>query len=135
MRKFSFGLILTVIIMVSCDTYNPVDYNVVNNTDIEIKVIFNQWDYNEGMYIKNDTTVKIEPKKKKNLFVREIIGSSVWNPEYGNDTIWAINKLEIYKDDTVLINRNFRLMEYWRYKNISRHHSELNLTIDNDDIE
>jgi hypothetical protein len=121
--------------MIGCDYYNPVDYNLVNKTNKELKVIFKQRDYNEGMYITNDTIVKIAPNEKKALIVREIIGSSAWNPEYGNDTIWAISKLEIYKDDTVLINKNFRLKEYWEYKNISRHHSELILMINADYLE
>ena len=121
--------------MIGCDSYNPVDYNLDNKTDKELKVIFNQWDYSEGMYITNDTIVSIVPNEKKTLLVREIIGSSICNPEYGNDTIWAITKLEIYKDDTILIDKNFRLMEHWDYKNISRHHSELNLTINGDNIE
>lgn len=135
MTKIFFILTLTIIIMIGCDSYNPVDYNVDNKSDKELKVIFNQWNYDDGMYITNDTIVKISPNQKKTLFVREIIGSSVWNPEYGNDTIWAITKLEIYRNDTILIAKNFRLMEYWNYKNISRHHSELNLIINENDIE
>lgn len=135
MKKIIFVLTLTMIVMIGCDSYNPVDYNFVNKTNKELKVIFKQWEYNEGMYITDDTIVKIAPNEKKTLIVREIIGSGVWNPEHGNDTIWAISKLEIYKDDTVLINKNFRLMEYWEYKNISKHHSELNLMINADNIE
>ncbi|MFT3701545.1 MAG: hypothetical protein QM802_04210 [Agriterribacter sp.] len=118
----------------SCDSYNPVDYNIINNSSKEIKVIFNQWEYDQGMYITNDTIVSIAPHQKENLLIREIIGASVWNPETGNDTIWAINKLEIFRDDTILVNKNFRMMNYWQYNNLGRHHAELNLVLKDQDI-
>jgi len=133
-RKFIW-IILILVTLISCDYENPVDYNVINQSDKKLKIIFNQWDYDNGMYVKGDTTVFVDSKEKKTLIIRPIIGSSVWNPEYGNDTIWAIHKLVIYKNDTILVDRNFRLMSKWEYKNLSRHHSELNLTIKNEDVE
>lgn len=135
MKRSIYILLLCIFIMFGCDTYNPIDYCLTNNTNKALKIIYNQWDYNEGMNVTDDSIVTIKPGEKKTLVVREIIGSGAWDPEYGNDTIWEITKLEIYKDDTVLINKNFRLMKYWEYNNINEHHSELNLTIKRDDIE
>ena len=135
MKGNIYVLLLFILILISCDTYNPIDYSLTNNTNKALKIIYNQWDYNKGMKITDDSIFTIKPGEKKTLVVREIIGSGAWDPEYGNDTIWEITKLEIYKDDTVLIDKNFRLMKYWEYKIISKHLSELNLKIKRDDIE
>ena len=128
-------IILILLPIIGCDYENPVDYNIVNQSDRKLKVIFNQWDNNNGMYITKDSLVYVSSKEKKTLIIRPILGSSVWNPEYGNDTIWALNKLLVYKSDSVLITKNFRLMTKWEYRNLSRHHSELNLYITNQDLE
>ena len=131
----SFVITLLTFLLVGCDYENPVDYNVLNQSDRKLKIVFNQWDFNNGMYITGDTTVYVNSKEKMTLLTRPIIGSSVWNPEYGNDTIWEIHKLLIFKNDSILVNKNFRMMIKWEYVNLDRHHSELNLKINNEDLE
>ena len=118
---------LIVIIIVGCDTYNPVDYNLINESDKNLRIDYSYY----GIL---DTVVFIDSKQRKTLVIRPIIGSSASNPEEGNDTIWMIRKLLIYKSDTILLNKPFRLRNRWGYNYLDHHHSELNLTITNKDL-
>lgn len=127
-------LIFVALRFTACDYENPVDYNLINQSDKKLKVVFNQWGFNNGMSIRNDSTIFIAPKEKTTLAIRPIIGSAVWNPEYGNDTIWMFPKLLLYKNDTIPLNKNFRQASRWSFNKISRHHAELNLTITDNDL-
>ena len=126
-QKVSFVLFL--LSFCSCDTNNYVDYNLANSTSSTVKVTFNQWAFDSTMYLTHDTTFYLSPNQKKTLAVRSLFASGVFNPESGSDTIWLINKLEIYKNDTTPAIDTLKKTKYWNYNYLSRHYATLTLDL------
>jgi len=127
-RKVSF-LFFWVIGFCSCDSYNYIDYNLHNSTSSSVKVTFNQWSFNDSMITTKDITFYLLPNEGRILTARGIIGTEIWNPEQGNDTIWMFPKLSINLKDTLPATYNLKSIKYWNYNGISRHHASLTLTL------
>ena len=141
--KFVLGSLLLILFSVlqSCNKntneYSRIDYQVVNKTDSKIKVVFNRITTPAGYYQKiDDSVVYIEPSKQSTLVVMCFLsGESVANPEENTDSLYAIQTLRIFKNDTIPSSVNFIMTRYWKYEKVRNNYAELNLDVNNDDFD
>lgn len=142
MNKVCFlvcDFLLLLFLLLSCakgtQEFYPVDYNVMNNSDSRIKVIFNGIHGTYGPVVTFDSIVFINPSKEFKLIVLcELSQNGIKNPEEDNDSLYAISTLRIYKYDSIISATNFKLTQYWNYHKISNRHAELNLEVTNADF-
>lgn len=134
---------ITILMMVACscvknveDVY-PVSYNVTNNSDYQIKVIFNDLLKISGYmtyYTRvKDSVIVIEPGKQKTLFVALWYLYNGQNPEH--DTILRCMKtLRVYRSDTVQSTTNFLLTKYWVFSRAPRASFDYSLSVSTSDF-
>ena len=134
-------LVCLIVLTTSCvkpyDPQFPIYYNVMNNTNSRITVIFNGLVYpksygNYGIQVP-DSVIIIEPGNKQSLFVLLYSSYNKTNPETG-DTLKGMHTLRIYKYDTILSNKNFLLTKYWEYFEPNKNKAELNLIVNTNDF-
>lgn len=126
LRKFGFFFLLAG--FYACDSYNYIDYNLVNSASSPVEVTFNQWGFLDAMYVGSDSTFILAPGEVQTLTVRSIIGSAVWDAEAGNDSVWMFPKFIVLKG-AVPPNDNLKKIKYWSYDYLSRHHAKFTLTL------
>jgi hypothetical protein len=136
-----FLLLFVLIIITSCvekyDPQFPVYYKVRNNTDSEIKVIYNgvvnpAYSAKTGIPVP-DSIIIIASQDEKSLFVTLYTAYEKNNPET-EDTIQGFYTLRIYKNDTILSNKYYLLTRYWEYSEPTRTRAELTVTVNADDF-
>ena len=142
--KINFKIVVSLCLLVliaSClkpfDPSFPIYYNVKNNTNARIMVIFNGLDnpaiYGEPGIQVPDSVILIESGDEKSLFVTLYSSYDKTNPETGT-TLKSMHTLRIYKNDTILSNKNFLLTKYWEYYEPNRNKAELNLLVNTNDF-
>jgi uncharacterized membrane protein len=131
-----------IILITSCvkpyDPQFPVYYNVINNTNSKITVIFNglvnprSYDGIDGIQVQ-DSVIMIEPGNEQSLFVTLYSSYEKTNPETG-DTLKGMHTLRIYMNDTILSNKNFLLTKYWEYFESNKKKADLKLIVKTNDF-
>lgn|GEM_PF-2544855 len=111
-------------------------YEVNNRANFRIKVTYSGLHYNSSDVTISvpDSIIMIDPGETKILFVfiySEYQRNS--DPERA-DTLQAVNSINIYKNDTILSNKNFMLTKYWDYVAPVKLKAELNLLVTNNDF-
>jgi hypothetical protein len=120
------------------DPQFPVYYNVINNTNSKITVIFNglvnprSYDGIDGIQVQ-DSVIMIEPGNEQSLFVTLYSSYEKTNPETG-DTLKGMHTLRIYMNDTILSNKNFLLTKYWEYFESNKKKADLKLIVKTNDF-
>jgi len=142
MKKYTF-LILTIpiLLITSCiKQYDPqfaVYYNVQNNTDSGIKVIYNGLcrpsDYYYGGQKVPDSVILIRPGEKSMIYVVLLSGTNKGNHEIA-DTLKTVHTFQIFRQDTIPANKNFRSTQYWNYTQDDDTKAEMLLTVNRDDF-
>jgi hypothetical protein len=112
--------------------YFPIYYNISNNTDSQIKVVYS-YNYVSQSQV-TDSVMMLETGEKKSLCVMLIRGDESVNPEY-SDTLSRVKTLLIYMNDTVLSAKNYRLTEYWEFSELEDYKAELKLTVNTEDFD
>lgn len=138
-RKFGPLFIITtgiLILSVSCfksRTGFPVYYNVINNTDREITIVFKLITYFPNRIIfpeVMDSIININSQQRQSLFVKlydDLDETSIYNA----DTFYFLDTLMVYINDTIPANKNFKQKKYWDYIQLNNSKAEYNLKIDN----
>jgi hypothetical protein len=118
------------------DVY-PVHYNVNNNSDYQIKVVFNDLLNISGdltQYTKvQDSVIFIEPGKQKTLFVALWTIYKSTSPEH-DTLLWCMKTLRIYRNDSVLAATNFLLTKYWNFSRDAKSSYNFSLSVDSSDF-
>lgn len=94
-------------------TYIPVYYNISNETDYRLTVLYNYVPHNGGQ--EYDTIIRIAKGQKRTLLVQLNSYHNLGNPET-EDTLTRISSIHIYNNDSVESQTNFQLTKYWTYK-------------------
>jgi hypothetical protein len=122
---------------ISCNKggYDANYYNILNNTNSNIKVIFKKSHYYSysNSDITNDSIVSIIPGQKTTILVE------VFDPENTNVntsvSITGLASISIYKNDSVFSLNNYLLKKYWNESSSkNKQSSELILTISDSDF-
>lgn len=119
------------------DPQFPMYYNVKNNTNSRIMVIFNDLvNPVNGSYSSQvpDSVIMIEPGDEKSLFVSLFSLYNKTNPETGV-ILKGMQTLRIYKNDTILSNKNFLLTRYWDYYEPNKDKAEFDLIVNTNDFD
>lgn len=132
---FSMTLILILFsLMTSCQktqSYIPVYYNIINNTDSKITVWYNVAITHRG-YQEYDSIFRIETGKKMTLLISLNSHYNLGNPEH-EDTLQRITAIKIYNNDSIESNKYYQLTKYWKYSEDSSK-SDLDLDVYQDDF-
>jgi len=121
-RSMTYAVLtLTIFIFISsCQkmlgTYIPVYYNISNETDNKLTVLYNLSYNNNGQ--EYDTIINIAQGQKKTLFVLLNDYQNIGKPET-EDTLTWIYAIRVYSNDSIESKKNYRLTKYWRYKEYS----------------
>lgn len=132
-------LISGILLFASCvktDSTTCYYYNVRNQNNSEIKVIYTFYGYHTGSDPQPDTVIHIGAGEEKTLYVYLLMysyNSNHENPETG-DTLRNILRMDVYKDDTVKSGKNCLLTEYWHYVPPDYGKGELELTVTEEDF-
>jgi len=118
--KFLAYSILT-IILTSCDYPLFVHYTVTNSSHDSISLNFTyQWETWRGIST-SDTSIVIPPQKTDTIYTYQSIGPSVYNPEFGNDSLKIIYNFKIAGfADTTAVEKNICLLKNWTVKQTKR---------------
>ena len=102
----------------SCDYPLFVHYTVTNNSQDSISLNFTcQWNNWRGISETSDTSILIAPQKTDTIYTYRSIGPSVYNPEFGNDTLKNIFNFKITRnDDTTAVKKDICLLKNWTVK-------------------
>jgi hypothetical protein len=114
------------------EQHYPISYNVKNNADSKITVVYTFENYYNGGQIP-DSIINIEIGKKKTMFVSLYSYYDRSNPEK-LDTLHILKTINIFKNDTVKSKMNYRLTKYWEYSIINDAKGELNLVVTSEDF-
>jgi hypothetical protein len=134
---YSIFVFILVYLTTSCNKggYDANYYNVLNNTNSNIKVIFKKSQYYSysNSDITNDSTVSIIPGQKTTILVE------VFDPDNTNIntsiSITGLASIKIYKNDSVFSLNNYLLKKYWNKSSAkNKQSSELKLTISDSDF-
>lgn len=115
----------------------PVSYNVANNSDFRIKVVFNDLLDISGymtFYTKvNDSIIVIEAGEQKTLFV------ALWSLYKGQDpehdtVLRCMKTLRIYRNDSNRSATNFLLTRYWVFSKASNSKYDFNVSVATSDF-
>jgi len=112
---------ILIIILTSCDYPLFMHYTVTNSSLDSIRLDFNyQWETWRGVST-SDTFIVIPPNKTDTIYTYQSIGPSVYNPEYGNDTLKIIYNFKITGfTDTTVVEENICLLKNWTVKQTKR---------------
>jgi len=74
-----------------------------------------------GIYETSDTSILIMPKKTDTIYTYRSIGPSVYNPEFGNDTLKNIYNFKITRfANTPAMEKDICLLKNWTVKQTKR---------------
>ena len=111
----------------SCDYPLFVHYTVTNNStgNIQLNYIY-QWK-NGSKTLSKDSSLIIPSNQTDTLYIYKSIGPSVYNPEYGNDTMKNVYNFEIIRlPDGSRVDSEIYLMKNWTIKRTKSNMSTLN---------
>lgn len=137
-RKYSLIFTITVVILIlfaSCfkiRTRFPVYYNVINNTNSRITVYFKVKGGYPAFLIYpevRDSIVSIAPQQRTSLFVKLYDDLNEFHIEK-TDSIYMLDTLLVFKDDTIPATKNFLQKKYWEFIELNNAKAEYNLSID-----
>ncbi len=128
--------IVLIVITTSCykSSYHTNYYNVINNTNYNVKIIFNGLLYNSTINnINKDSIITIVPEQKKTILVE------VYNPRNttvdNSNSIYGLKGLKIYMNDTLLSQNDYTLKEYWESSSSNNKlNTNFKLTLTNSDF-
>jgi hypothetical protein len=135
-RKYS--LILTVVVLIlftSCfkiRTRFPVYYNVINNTNSRVTVFYKVKGGFPALLIYpevRDSIASIAPHQRTSLFVQIYDDLNEFHIEK-TDSIYMLDTLLVFKDDTIPSTKNFLQKKYWDFLELNNAKAEYNLSID-----
>jgi hypothetical protein len=113
----SIVIAFLIIILTSCDFPLFVHYTVTNSSHDSIRLDFTyQWETWRGVST-SDTSIVIPPNKTDTIYTYRSIGPSVYNPEFGNDTLKNIYDFSITRfTDSTAIENDIYLIKNWTVK-------------------
>lgn len=111
-------------------SYIPVYYNISNETDSKLTVLYNYVPHNGGQ--EYDTIVRIETGQKRTLLVLLNSHYNLGNPET-EDTLTRITLIRVYNDDSTESKKNYRLTKHWKFTE-EPSKSDFDLNINRDDF-
>lgn len=137
-KKYLLLVILIIgIILVSTSCFKvqlryPVYYNVINNTDENITIVFSLHNYEPFLNIFPevlDTIVVISPHQRQSLFVKmyKSLDEPFIEP---TDTLSFLDALRIYNYDSIPSNKNFIEKKYWDFTQLPDEKAEYVLNVD-----
>ncbi|MBU3928874.1 MAG: hypothetical protein KKB74_13800 [Bacteroidetes bacterium] len=125
---------MTFIFISSCKkmpwTFRPVYYNISNETDDGLTVLYNYIPHNGGQ--EYDTIIRIEKRQKRTLLVKMNLSNKLGNPET-EDKLKQISSIHIYNSDSIESQTDFMLTKYWTYIEYLTK-SDLDLSINPEDF-
>jgi hypothetical protein len=123
----------TLLILHSCDQYNPINYNIRNNStetividSVEISV--------SGGSIQGQYPNNLISGEAKTIMIYEVISSKVRDPE-GQTYIGHLQKVVIYRlRDSAYLKQDILLRNNWLYQETGEHSATLELSINDNDF-
>ena len=116
-----FAIVILIICLTSCDYPLFVHYTVTNNSHDSIRLNFTyRWKTWQGIST-SDTSIVIPTNETDTVFTYRSIGPSVYNPEFGNDTLKNICNFKITRfANTTTIEKDICLLKNWTVKQTKR---------------
>lgn len=117
-----FAIAILIICLTSCDYPLFVHYTVTNNSHDSIRMNFTyRRDNWRGISETSDTSILITPQKTDTIYTYRSIGPSVYNPEFGNDTLKNICNFKITRfANTSTSEKDICLLKNWTVKQTKR---------------
>ncbi len=118
---------LITLLLYACEYEAQISYKVINESSYKLKVIFN----NNG----KDQTVNIDTSESKIIVVHEQGLSSVDNYQETGDLLSGFNRMDIYKNDTINSQTDYKKTENWTWHKYDSHTAEYAAIVNDFDFE